>query len=317
MRRVAARRAAGPVAVAFLVLVTALRAAGQPAPSVPTAELAAPATCELAGRCEAVVRVACPDAARCHLDAPGRLGPFELLQVVESRPDAVQTWRLTLAAFEPGAQKLSALSVRIVNARDGSTTVASTPPATIQVVPPDMAGDSTLRDVAGPIDPGPDWRVLIAWVLGVLAALGALAYAWRWYTRPRVTRAAVETPVTLEGTVAALRALTATATGTRDEARAIYVRISAELRRFLAVRLETPAHALSTTEILDVLARTPRGAAQVPPGRELLERIDEVKFGSARPPHDAQRAAIGQAIQLVERLGPPRPHAAETPRHVA
>lgn len=292
-----------------------------PAPAAYDAELVAPATCEVGAPCAVTVRVACPSGSHCTLDPPGRLGEFEVLQVTDAGTigaGRVQEWRLTLVAFEPGSLDVPALGVRIVRAADGGTTMASTPPASVDLRLAATPDDATLRPDAGPLDPGPDWRVVGAWGLALVAALAIVVLLWRWWRR-RPRRIAPPGPaVSAAAAVAAIRELSHAPASTPADVLARYRGISDALRGYLGLPLDVPATALTSTELVDAIdgvrlrrrRRHPGPNGALPPleteahqsTRRLLERVDTVKFGGARPP-DAERAGDGErAVELIEEL---------------
>lgn len=266
----------------------------------------APSSCELAARCEVTARVVCPGDAKCSLEPPGRLGAFEVLQVAEAPEAASHEWRLTLVAFEPGPQPVPPVAARIVSARDGSVTRALSAEATIEVRGPGVTPDERLRDAAGPIDPGLDWRVVAAWVVAAAIGLGALELVRRVRRHPRAPTQPAPRAITIEGVIDALRALERHSASSGEDVLAIYRRISDELRVFLRARLGVPAEAFSSREIAREISATRTGPTHGPRGRDLLEHVDRVKFGGVRPDREARREAIGRAIDLVRALGPPR-----------
>jgi hypothetical protein len=280
-------------------------------PSAPAdsaiAGVQAPAACEIAARCEVVVAVACPAGTICALEPPGRLEGFEVLQVAEApAPSGSRAWCLTLIAFEPGSVTVPPVAVRVVRDRDGATSIAFTPVATIDVRMPPGEEDDELRDAAAPIDPGPDWRVVTAWAAGLVVALALLTLGRRFWMRPRPTRARAAAVLTLDQVVDRIRALEGAPVASPEEALALYRRLSDVLRSFASFALDVPAEALTSHELVQVIRATPHATTIAPKGRALLEGIDRVKFGGERPVATARAAAIASAVDLVRAVARPR-----------
>jgi hypothetical protein len=279
--------------------------------AAPAATLTAPAACDLAARCEALVEIACGDDFRCALDPPGRLGEFEVLQVAEaSSGPGTRSWRLTLVAFAPGATGVPPVAVRVVRDSDGAASIALTAPATIDVRLPPGGEGNDLRKDAAPIDPGPDWRAVAAWIAGGLAILAGLWTGWRVLRRRRARPAPAAAPLTVEQVVERIRALGRVPVASADDVLGVFRRLSHELRRFAAHTLAAPAEALTTQELVRAIDATARGRTHGSRDRVLLEGIDRVKFGGERPEHAGRSEAIAGAIAMVRSLAhdeaPPR-----------
>jgi hypothetical protein len=198
------------------------------------------------------------------------------------------------------------VSVRVLRTGDGVASLAVTAPAAIDVPSPPAAPDDELRAAAGPIDPGPDWRVIAASVIGGLAVLAAAWVARQSRRRRRPTPMAVAVAPTLGQVIERIRALERAPAASSDEVLAVYRRLSDELRGFAASALSVPAEALTSRELVRVIRAMPQGAAHAPRGRALLEGIDRVKFGGERPDATGRAGAVAGAIDLVRAMG--RPH---------
>ena len=278
----------------------------------------APAACDVGARCDVVVEISCPEGRRCTLEPPGRLGEFEVLQVADAPAHAgASAWRLTLIAFAPGAVAVPPVPVRVVRASDGTAALAVTSPATIDVRLPPAREDEALREAAGPIDPGPDWRVVAAWVVAGLAGLGLVWAVRRWTRRTRQTAAPAAVPLTAGQAIERIRALQRAPAASPEEVLALYHRLSDEVRGFASSALAVPAEALTSQELVQQIRVRPRGPAQAPQGRALLEGIDRVKFGGERPDATRRSGAIAAAVELVRGMGPIRGHERERDAGVA
>nr|MCU0256231.1 hypothetical protein [Vicinamibacterales bacterium] len=277
----------------------------------------------------------------CELPTPGRLGAFEVLGIDEPAPVAAgagpREWRLTLVAFDPGTLDVPPIAVRVVRDTDGATSQAATAAARIDVTAVAMADEASLRPDEGPMDPGPDWRVVAGWTLGAALLLAAAALAWRWWRRRPRKQAPPAPPVSAERAIAAIRAIAGSPARSPDEVLERYRALSNALRGYLGLPLEVPAKALTSTELvraIDGLRGRPRvdpraGASGRPPRppladderhhrtRALLEHVDDVKFGGARPPEATRADACRRAIALVEELERGRTGAGGAPRGVA
>ena len=299
-----------------VLLGTCAAAFAQPTEAPPgvAVSLQAPAVCDVGARCAVSVEIACPAGSRCTLETPGRLGALEVLQVADARPSMAggQAWRIVVIAFEPGAVGVPPVSVRMVRERDGRASVASTPPATIDARLPDASPDDQLRDAAGPIDPGLDWRVVAGWAGAAAASLAVLEALRRWRRRTRVGAPPAASKPTLDQVIQKIRAIGRAPASSSDDILAVYRQLSDELRRFAGIALAVPAEAFSSQELLRTIAATPRGATHAPRDRDLLERIDRVKFGGERPDQASRADAISRAVDFVSAIGAAR--AAASPK---
>ncbi len=316
---------AGATAAWGLGLAASADAAQGPGAAVPppaaeagTVALVAPDTCELGAQCAIALRLTCPPGSRCEFDTPGRVGGFEVLHV--DTPPAGATgsleWRLTVVAFEPGAIDVPAMTVRVVRAADGSTSVLESPTARVEVPLVAAADDATLRPDAAPLDPGPDWRMVAAWALGALVMAAVVAGAWRWW-RGRARPAGAAPAVSAATAIAAIRAAATAPAATPADVLARYTAISDALRGYLGLPLDVPAEALTSTELLraiDGVWRRRLGGGARPGGggradserheqaRALLVDVDVVKFGGARPGDDVRADHGRRAVALIEAL---------------
>lgn len=290
---------------------------GPPVPTSPIADVVVPASCEVGAHCVVSVRVDCPAEAQCDLDAPGRLGAFEVLQV--SQPGLAATagssseWRLTLVAFEPGEVDLPQLTVRVVRTGDGTTSIVATRPARVDVQLAAGEDAAPLRPDAPPLDPGPDWRMVGLWVVLGLCALGVAALAWRWWRRRSARRPPTMPQVTAARAIAVIRALAQTPAGGPDEVLARYRGLSDALRGYLGLPLEVPVSALTSSELVRAIddvrlrAAPSRARERHERTRRLLVDVDEVKFGGARPDETTRAEHCRRAIELIEEMEATRP----------
>lgn len=302
-----------------LLLAASAALAQPPDPIAGLVRLQAPAACEVGARCDVGVEVTCPEASRCTLDTPGRLGAFEVLQVASApaRDGGGTAWRLTLIAFEPGAVTLPPLVVRVVRDDDGRASMATSPEVGIDVRLPGGDEGDELRGAAGPIDPGPDWRVVAAWGAGAIAALAVVEVIRRRRRRtaPAVPRTAPAP--TLDQVIDRIRALEREPAASPDEVLALYRRLSDELRKYAASALAAPAEALTSQELVRTIEATPRGRAHSDRDRVVLEGIDLVKFGGDRPEPGRRSRSIAGAVELVRSLPHRRQDTKGTDRGVA
>jgi hypothetical protein len=314
---VSASRFGAVLFATFAVVVAASAQPGGPAGGA-VVTLQAPAACDAGARCDIVVEFSCPEGSRCTLEPPGRLGDFEVLQVADALAHTgARAWRVTLIAFAPGAIAVPPVTIRVVRDSDGSASLAVTSPATIDVRLPPTGVDDALREAAGPIDPGPDWRVVAAWVVAGLAGLGLVGAVRRLTrrTRPRATPAAAA--VTVGQAIERIRALERAPAASPEEVLAVYLRLSDEVRRFASSALAVPAEALTSQELVQAIRAMPRGPVHAPQGRVLLEGIDRVKFGGERPDATGRSGAIAAAVDLVRAVGHDRGHDKERDAGVA
>jgi hypothetical protein len=171
-----------------------------------------------------------------------------------------------------------------------------------------------LRDLAPPAPLMVRSLRLVAWTLGLAAALVLALLAWRGFRRRR--EAAGEPPAPLPPHARFARrldALEADGLPARGLAREHVARLSEIVREYLAALTGANALDLTTAELLDRLDRESDPRLDLPRLRALLEGADLVKF--ARAPAAAAECAAGLAYArgLSARTRPPEPRAEAAP----
>ena len=179
-------------------------------------------------------------------------------------------------------------------------------PVTVMSVVPDGVDYTEPKDIAPPMSlPQPGWPVAVWAVLGIVAAAGAAAaLVWR-RRRPRIVAVRAQ-PAHLVA-LAELDRLQQTELGDEERVEAIYVRLSAILRRYLGWRFGLRA-LMQTTE--ECVAGLPGAERALTPYRPvlgtLLASFDLVKFARHRPQRGDVEDALRRVREFIERTGDER-----------
>jgi hypothetical protein len=179
-------------------------------------------------------------------------------------------------------------------------------PVTVTSVVPDGVDYTEPKDIAPPMSlPQPGWPVAVWAVLGIVAAaVAAAALLWR-RRRPR-TVAVRPQPAHLVA-LAELERLQQSELGDEDRVEAIYVRLSAILRRYLGWRFGLRALMQTTEECVAGLPGAERALAPYRPVLgTLLASFDLVKFARHRPQRSEVEDALRRVREFIERTGDER-----------
>ncbi|HYV44276.1 MAG TPA: hypothetical protein VFA20_05410 [Myxococcaceae bacterium] len=261
-----------------------------------------------------------PADQRYELRPPRDLADLELTGTERGRADdqgkAVTTFKLHMAAFALGKQKLPDLVFDVISG-DGSSGTFETHGAEVEVVPtisPTAAQNGEpLYDIQPPTEvPVRTWRLL--WALAALLAAAALGYAASRFLR-RATAAKPEKALPLEPLdVRALRAL--------DELRAedlpgrglfreFHFRLSEIVRGYLGERFGFDALECTSVELLDQLRRLRTPGLDYGSLERHVHESDLVKFARSPSTIDACKREMEWAYRVVQTttaaMAPPAP----------
>jgi len=246
---------------------------------------------------------------RYELRVPRDLGDLELAGQERSRADApdraVTTFRLRMAAFQLGKQKLPDLTFDVV-ATDATSGTFQTEGAQIEVA-------STLSDEAvqngeplydiRPPDEVPVRTYRLLWALAALAAAAALGYAaYRWLRRPRAAapaKAAPKEPLEVRARKA-LEELRAQDLPGQGLYREFHFRLSEILRGYLGERYGFDALESTSPELLDRLRRLRTPGLDYGEVERHVNESDLIKFARARTTPDACKRELELAHRVVE-----------------
>ncbi len=249
-----------------------------------------------------------PKGLRYELRSPADLGAFEVLEQQRSRIDAGQsattTFKVQLASFELGKQRLPDLTFEVIGEEGAGHWVA--PGRELEVVSalPEDADQKgvDLIDIHPPEDvPIRSWTVL--YVLGGLLLAAAAGYLlFRLLKAPRATPAIPVKPlepahVRARRALDQLRALNLPAQGQYKE---LYFRLSQILRAYLGEVYAFDASESTTHELLEALRRLHTPGLPFERLAGFCSEADMVKFAKATVDPDACKAAIEFGYQLVE-----------------
>lgn len=217
-------------------------------------------------------------------------------------------WRLTLAGFKAGRQRLPVFTF-LVRTGERVDTLRSDSASVIiaSVLPKDMKDIHDLK----PAETFPNYWLWI--VPGLLLLAAALAWAgWRLYRRLRRMREQAASPLPpWEQALAALDGLPWREWLEAGQVKRYYYALSEVLKRYIERRFEFNAVEQTTTEILASMRvhRTPMREEV----RAFLTRSDFVKYAKTVPPDKEMQSAIGQVREFVTKTMPAEPVPAAGP----
>ncbi len=263
-----------------------------------------------------VIEIRHDPAERYELPREVALGEaFNLIEVQDRREQkdgvAITTFTLSAALFELGEKALPDL-ILPVTSKAGMQQLT--------VPGPKVTGVSTLdeqaemRDIAPPVAvPVPDYSLLYAIAVGVLATVLALLL-FRWLKgRRKVVRAAPPAPPV----PAHVRALEALAALQREDAlgreKELYFSLSEILRDYLGERFGFSALDMTTEELLSTLRRVPTPGLDYTKFELFCQEADLVKFARFEASPGMVKTALDAATAFVQATVPP-PEPAARPR---
>jgi len=265
-----------------------------------------------------------PADQRYELRPPRELGDLELTGTERGRSDgqgtdqgkAVTTFKLHMAAFALGQQKLPDLVFDVV-AGDGSSGTFETHGAEVEVLHTIAESASqngeALYDIQPPTEvPVRTWRLL--WALGALLAAAALGYAASRFLR-RAAAARPEKAVPLEPldvrTRRALDELRAGDLTGRGLFREFHFRLSEIVRGYLGERFGFDALECTSIELLDQLRRLRTPGLDYGSLERHVHESDLVKFARSPSTIDACKREMEWAYRVVQTttaaMAPPAP----------
>ena len=244
-----------------------------------------------------------------------QLGPFAV--VVQSPAESSSAGGVTLLRryydLEPegvGALTVPPLAVAVRDrqgSEDAVHEIRTEPvPITVTSVVPDDADYTEPKDIAPPMSlPQPGWPIEVWALLGVGAvAIAAAVLLWR--RRGRRAVAVRPQPAHLVA-LAELDRLQQAELGDEARLEALYVRLSAILRRYLGWRFGLRALMQTTEEFVARLPDAERALAPYHPVLgTLLGSFDLVKFARHRPQRSEVEEALRRVREFIERTGDER-----------
>ena len=265
---------------------------------------------------EAQLRVVHPSGTIAHLSDIPALGAFDAEVLSHDRKElgseALDVWKLRIAAFEPGTVTLQPLGARVDSiGRSDAGKVASlriaTPEVAVTIESVITDPDAGFLDYAGPVPLVRTvwWRVALA-SAAIIALIGAAIVLLR-RRRERALQPVPPPPPRPAEIVAreAIAQLVGEKLLLRGEYKSHFARLSEIVRGYLEARFHILALERTTTELVPELAqalghRDPRlEIAEM--ARELLDTCDLVKFAKHTPSSTASQATLNQSLALIER----------------
>jgi hypothetical protein len=251
--------------------------------------------------------------------------PFRLRSVAELPREKGRAWELTIVPLEPGDVEVPAVSFA-ARGPGGATGEIATAPVAVKVLsnlPPADAspeGQPPAPPGAAPLKPALAaertwWPVIAAAALVLLAAVAAFLLLRKLRARkPEPAKELVPKKPLRPAWELALEELDRIAAAQyvqRGELGRQYVEVTDALRRYLEDRYGVPALECTTSDLNELLRRTPVGAETSARFLSLLREADLVKFAKAVPLPEDAGATDGRARRLVEETMPRTVHAAD------
>ena len=294
------------------LLLTILLVAPLPAHPALTTRLVSPGRLTVGDRFDVVLTLTGADSSRAVGPLADSLGVF---LVTGQKPHAGgpggrdhDVWRLTLAGFKAGRQRLPVFTFLVrTGARVDTLRSDSAAVVIASVLPKDMKDIHDLK----PAETFPNYWLWISPGLLLLAA--ALIWAgWRLTRRLRRMREQAANPLPpWEQALAALDGPQWREWLEAGQVKRYYYALSEVLKRYIERRFEFNAVEQTTTEILSSMRarRTPMRDEV----RAFLGRCDFVKYAKTVPPGEEMQSAILQVREFVTKTMPAEPVPAAVP----
>ena len=212
------------------------------------------------------------------------------------------TYRLSLAGFKAGRQRLPMFAFLVQSGAATDTLRSDTTSVTLASVLP-----ATMQDIH-PLAPAVAFPNHLLWIIP-LALLLLAALAWighRLYQRMRAIQSLAAPPLPpWEEALAALEAMPWREWLAAGQVKRYYYALSQVLKRYIERRFEFDAVEPTTTEILASMRthRTPMRDDIV----RFFNRYDIVKYAKWEPPPDEAESAIAQVREFVVKTRPTEP----------
>ena len=257
-----------------------------------------PAEIHVADTLELVLEARVEEGYEVEFPAPdGKLGPsdeddasksyFSVLGFSDQPAALLEGGRIVVARsfrlepFLPGEYEIPPMTVQYWQADESERHVIETKPLVVPVrsVIGEGEGETTVRDIAPPVDMPGGWGIWIA--LATAAIVVAAGLIW-WWRRPRRAK---EVPVLAPHLLALrqLRELQAERLVEKGNIKLFHIRVSDVLRRYIENRFGVHAPERTTEEFLTTLGNDGTLGSSRPLLREFLNHCDLVKFAKHQP----------------------------------
>lgn len=237
------------------------------------------------------------------------LMPENILQKTVWQPQTGGGWQLILhfTAFDSGEIRIPVLPVFVE--KNGQKIALKTGPLTIQVGKMPLPGGTELAPIK-PIrtEPG-NWRDHLPLLLSILGVVAAILLIWGLIERPfrkkKLPILPPPPPVSAwEAAKTSLFLLEKKGLWQAGEVKNYHSQLTEIIRIYLSKRFEIRALEGTTDDILAALRQTNFPENQHDLLREILQKIDLVKFAKAEPTADFHALAMSRAHELIEATMP-------------
>lgn len=240
-------------------------------------------------------------------------GSFEVVDRQESTPPgaAERTYDLTVVAWEPGRQTFPALPVTYVPKGEADLKEIKTSSFEVEVVPVVVGDEAELRPIAPPVAVYERDLTLVTIAGSVVGTVLAGAAIWLAVRRVRRRRRAADLAAPAidlrpahEIALEKLRALAASPMLDATDRRPFYFALSEIAREYLGRRFGFAALDMTSSELLDALARSPEAASVRGDVEAWLAVADLVKFARVPASREEAQAALATAVGFVDKSKP-------------
>jgi hypothetical protein len=236
----------------------------------------------------------------------GRVQGFALGGVVDREPVSAGgrttlERRILLKPLVAEEYRIAPMAIRYTDnsANPPGSAWFPTRPLVMELEPPADAGDKEIEEMLRPVWVYPPFRTVAAWVVGAIAAAGALVAAWRFW--PRLRREI--RMMRLSPRERALRELVTLERKDfvrRKRFKDFYLELTMIVRRYVERAHAVRAPELTTEEFLEAVTGNPRFSKDtVARLRAFLEAADLVKFAAYQPGEGTAGRALETARDYV------------------
>jgi len=215
---------------------------------------------------------------------------------------------LPLAGFDSGTAVYPAQLFVFHKRGDTSSFTLKTKPITFHVssITVDLKRD--IKPIVDPIDPGPDWRMIILYIIAGLVVIGLLVVGyllWRKYKKrpkePEIALPEISRP-SWELAVEQLAQLQKDDLPAIGKVKEYYIGLSHILRAFVSDRLAIDALELTTDELANIFKARMINEAAKGMLFYVLELSDSVKFAKYIPDASDHQKSMEVAYKFVEEM---------------
>lgn len=217
------------------------------------------------------------------------------------------TFNYILSGYDSAGVVVPPVSLMYKAPGDSVIRVAYSNPVSFTIRTLKVNTQQDIKDVKPPLAIPLDWKLVLLWVVVILAGAAIVYFLYRLYKKKRAAANQAAPALVLPPHVVAMNALKELAEQElwrRGQIKEYHSRITEIVRRYFEDRFGMPAMELPTSESVELL-RTKDGTEPVLEiTYEFLSNADMVKFAKFTPLDSVNEQMMRQAMDIVNRTAP-------------